>query len=116
MRANKAVTLQWSKRMAHKNVKPFGHDITRVSIWEIWWGSCWERGRNSFCLNINNGKIVDYCGNKVVKYANLVFEGEGNTMVVLVSRGQRACVENPMFIFTNPWDSYPIHVIPDNIP
>ena len=59
-------------------------------------------------VNMDNGTILGFWGDTLVKYAEIVLEGDSMTMVVLISRGSHLMIEALILIFTNPNSSYSI--------
>lgn len=68
-----------------------------------------------FVVNCDNGRILGFFGNNVVKYADVVSSGQSMTLMVRISSGRRAIIEDPMMIFANADMSYPIRGLPDNV-
>lgn len=69
-----------------------------------------------FMINMDDGKTLGFRGDQQVKYADVTSGGEGITMMVRISGGADARVENPFMIFKNKDCSYPIRGVTDNIP
>ena len=69
-----------------------------------------------FSINMDNGKTLGFCGDTIVKYADVVAGGEAMTIVVRNSGGRSINIEAPMLIFTNLNSNYPIRTLHDNIP
>lgn len=69
-----------------------------------------------FIINVDNGKTLGFKGDVEVRYADVVSGGEGMTMMVRISGGSQAVVENPFMIFKNQNCSYPIRGVSDDVP
>lgn len=68
-----------------------------------------------FIINVDNGRTLGFCGDKEVKYADVVSGGEGFTMVVRISGGRDSRVEAPFLVFKNKDRNYPIRGLPDDV-
>ena len=69
-----------------------------------------------FTVNMDNGRILGFRGDTVVKYADVIIGEDAITMVIRISGGCRSIVEDPMLIFTNGTSNYPIKGLDDTIP
>jgi hypothetical protein len=69
-----------------------------------------------FTVNMDNGRILGFREDTVVKYVDVVAGGDAMTMVIRISGGRRSMVEAPMLIFTNGNNNYPIRGLEDTIP
>ena len=69
-----------------------------------------------FMINMDDGKILGFCGEKEVKYADVVSGGERITMLLRISGGRDYKIEPPFLIFINSDRQYPIRGIPDDVP
>ena len=69
-----------------------------------------------FTVNMDNGRILGFRRDMVVKYANVVTGGDAMTMVIRISGSRRSMVEAPMLIFINGTNNYPIRGLDDTIP
>jgi hypothetical protein len=69
-----------------------------------------------FTVNMDNGCILGFRGDTVVKYVDVVAGGDAMTMVIRISRGRTSMVEAPMLIFTNGNNNYPIRGLEVTIP
>ncbi|KAL3678629.1 hypothetical protein R1sor_021585 [Riccia sorocarpa] len=67
-----------------------------------------------FMINMDNGKTVGFRGDQEVRYADVVSDGVGMTMVVQLTGGPNAKIGVPFMIFSNKDETYPIRGIPDN--
>ena len=68
-----------------------------------------------FTVNMDNGRTLEFRGDKSVKYVDVVAGGEAMTMVVRISGGRGSSLEAPMIIFTNGNSNYPIRGLEDSI-
>lgn len=66
-------------------------------------------------FNVDNGKTLGFRGDNKMRYAEVVSGGEGMTMMVRISGGRRAVIENTFMIFKNRDCNYPIRGVPDYI-
>lgn len=69
-----------------------------------------------FVLNCDNGRTLEFRGGEVAKYADIASGGQAMTMMVKISGGRRATIEDPMLIFSNSNRSYHIQGLQDNVP
>lgn len=69
-----------------------------------------------FMVNMDDGKTLGFRGDDQVKYTDVVFGGEGMTMIVRISGGPNAFIETPFLIFKNANCSYPIRRLENNVP
>ena len=67
-------------------------------------------------VNMDNGKTLGSRGDNDVKYADVVSDGVGMTMVVRLTGGPASKICAPFMIFQNDDCSYPIHGTPDSVP
>ena len=67
-------------------------------------------------INMDNGRTLSFSGESEVKYADVVSGGEGVTIMVRLSGGRDARVQNTFMVFKNSSRSYPIRGVPDDIP
>jgi hypothetical protein len=68
-----------------------------------------------FVVNCDNGRILGFSSDNVVKYADVVSGGQSMTLMVRISGGRRAIIEDPMMIFANADMSYPIRGLPEHV-
>ena len=54
-----------------------------------------------FMINMDNGKTLWFSGDQKIGYADVTSGGEGMTMVVRLSGGPCARIEEPFMIFKN---------------
>ena len=54
-----------------------------------------------FTINMDNGHILGFIGDTIIKYANVVTGRDTMTMIIRLLGGCRSMVEAPMLIFTN---------------
>ena len=69
-----------------------------------------------FVINYDNGRTLGFAGEDEVKYAGVVSGGERMAMVVRLSGGLNAKIENPFMVFMDANQSYPIRGVPDDVP
>ena len=70
-----------------------------------------------FVINCDNVRTLGFHGDTEVKYADVVSDGIGMTMMVYITGGSRARnFGAPMMIFLNPNRSYAINSLPDDVP
>ena len=69
-----------------------------------------------FIVNMDNGRMLGFRGDDVVKYTDVVSDGLGMTMVVRVSGSSNGIIHSPFMIFQNDKCSYPICGCLDNVP
>ncbi len=65
---------------------------------------------------MENGKTLGFRGDNDVKYADVVSNGMGMTLMIRLTGGPHARICNPCVIFQNASESYPIRGIPDDVP
>lgn len=68
-----------------------------------------------FVINLDNGRTLGFKGAEEVKWVDVVSGGEGMTMVVRLSGGRNAKIENGFMVFKNQDRSYPIRGVPDDV-
>ena len=71
--------------------------------------------KTHFVVNIDNGRILGFWDDTLVKYVEVVSGRDSMTMVVQISGGRRSMIEASILIFTNPNISYLIRDLDDNI-
>ena len=54
----------------------------------------------NFVFNMDNGRTIGFRGQESVKYADVLFGGEGITKMVRLTGGVRAKIEAPMLLCT----------------
>ena len=69
-----------------------------------------------FVISYDNGRTLGFMGNEEIKYADVASGGEGMNMLVRISGGVEAKIENPLMVSKNQSRSYPIRCLPDNVP
>ena len=69
-----------------------------------------------FVFNQDDGKTLGFRGECDIKYADVTSGGEGMTMMVRITGGERSIIANPFIIFKNKDSKYPIRGIPDDVP
>jgi hypothetical protein len=67
-------------------------------------------------VNMDNSRTLEFRGDMIVKYVDVVVGGDAMTMVIRISGGRRSMVEASMLIFTNGNNNYPIRSLEDTIP
>lgn len=72
--------------------------------------------QTNFLINVDDGRTMGLRGDDEVRYANVVFGGEGMKMMVRISGGNRTLFEIPFMILKNNHSNYPIQGVPDVIP
>ena len=68
-----------------------------------------------FVVNMDNGRTLGFRGDVEVRYADVTSGGEGMTMMVRISGGKDAKLENPFMVLKNQNSSYPIRGVPENV-
>jgi hypothetical protein len=74
------------------------------------------RTRPHFVISIDNGKTLGFRGDNDVKYADFVSGGMDMMMLVRLTGGPGATICAPFMIFKNYRGSYPIRIVPENVP
>lgn len=69
-----------------------------------------------FIFNTDDGKTLEFAGDKHAKYADVVCGREPITIMVRLSGGRDATVHPPMLIFKNGARSYPVRCVPEDVP
>jgi hypothetical protein len=64
---------------------------------------------------LDNNKTLGFRGDNDVKYADVVFDGMGMTLMIRLTSGPYARIYNPCVIFQNANESYPIRGILDDV-
>jgi len=66
-------------------------------------------------VNLDNGKTLGFRGDNDVKYADVVSDGMGMTLMIRLTGRPHARICNPCVIFQNASESYPIRGVPDDV-
>ena len=67
-----------------------------------------------FDINLDNHRTLGRCGENEVKYADVVSGSEGMTIMVRISGGREAVIENAFLVFRNKYRSYAIQGVADD--
>ena len=73
-------------------------------------------GETQVVINYGSGRTLGSMVNEYIKYADVESGGEGMTMLVTLSGGVEAKIENPFMVFKTQSRRFPIHGVPDNVP
>lgn len=69
-----------------------------------------------FVVNMDNGRTLAFRGDVAIRYADVTSECDGMKMMVRVSDGAGAKLENPFMVLRNSNAFYAIRGVPDDIP
>jgi len=67
-------------------------------------------------VNLDNGKTLGFRDDNDVKYADVVSDSMGMTLMIRLTGGPHARIYNPCVIFQNTSESYPIRGVPNDVP
>lgn len=68
-----------------------------------------------FMMKMDDGRTLRICGDEQVKYADVLSGGDGMTMLVRITGGEKSLIANPLMILKNKDCNYPIRSVEDNV-